>query len=183
MSAGSNPAAGRWPSVPYSARLSVSATLPARTVHGRGGRRVAGGCGFGRRVLFGIGRGGQVGVGAPVQQDAFHVDLLDVEPDAAGLDFAVGEAHREFGHGGGGVHPEGGVQDRDLSDVERPRQRSGAVGFLRRGRFRQVEEDVAVGEGDPGDVGPLGPGGRPGFPRARAVRAARRISSPPVESL
>ena len=34
MNAGSNPAAGRWPSVPYSARLSVSATLPTRTVHG-----------------------------------------------------------------------------------------------------------------------------------------------------
>lgn len=35
MNAGSNPAAGRWPSVPYSTRLSVSATLPTRTVHGR----------------------------------------------------------------------------------------------------------------------------------------------------
>ena len=34
MNAGSNPAAGRWPSRPYSTLLPVSATRPTRTVHG-----------------------------------------------------------------------------------------------------------------------------------------------------
>lgn len=105
---------------------------------------------------FRFGRSGEVGVGAPVEQDAFHGDLLAVQQHPAGVDAPVGQADGEFGDRRGGPHPEGEVRDRDSVESHRPRQGGGALLFLGGSRFGQVQPDVRVGENEPGDAGRVG---------------------------
>lgn len=78
---------------------------------------------------FRFGRSGEVGVGAPVEQDAFHGDLLAVQQHPAGVDAPVGQADGEFGDRRGGPHPEGEARDRDSVESHRPRQGGGALLF------------------------------------------------------
>lgn len=105
---------------------------------------------------FRFGRSGEVGVGAPVEQDAFHGDLLAVQQHPAGVDAPVGQADGEFGDRRGGPHPEGEARDRDSVESHRPRQGGGALLFLGGSRFGQVQPDVRVGENEPGDAGRVG---------------------------
>ena len=131
-------AAGRWPSVPYSAVVRSARHFPPARSR-QGGHVEAGSGGVRPRVR----QGSQVNErrGRAARSDASG--LLAVERTRHST-CRRRQGVQQFGHRG--CSPHRGVQDRDFSGCQRRGRRADAVVLFRRGRCLQTEENSAVGE-------------------------------------
>ena len=129
---------------------------PARSTAGRACRRV--------RAAFrsGAGQGGRVGAQTPRSSSTLPTLTCWLSSRTRTPRTLCRQGVPQFGHRGCGPHPEGGVQDRDFPDVERPGRRSRAVGLFPQGPMPSVREmspSESVIRAMPAHVGPeVGPG-------------------------
>ena len=109
-----------------------------------------------RSLFSGVRRGRQVGVSAPVQQDAFHGCLPAVQQNPAAVHLPVRQPDGEVGCRGGGPHPEDEVCDRQFPDVDLPRQGRGAVRLFGGSALRRIQKYIPVSQRDTGNADRFG---------------------------